>query len=213
MKSETMTVHKALCELKLLDSRIKKEIGESTFVFANKHSNTKVKGVDIGVFQDEIKSKFQSITDLINRRNAIKRAVVLSNAITKVTVCGIEYTVVEAIDMKQTGTETKKYLIQKIAIDNSRARSDCFSNNENGLEERANTYIANLYGSTDMKNTSKDAQEAYNRFVEAQTYEVVDPIGAVDVIAKLDKEINDFMTDVDAALSVSNAITTITIEY
>lgn len=213
MTTETMTIHKALCELKTLDTRIKKEIGSKPFVFANKHSNTKVNGVEIGEYKNEIVATFQSINDLINRRNAIKRAVVLSNATTHVTVCGVDYTVAEAIDMKANGLRLKRCLVAKIASDNQRARSDCFSNNENALEQRATAYIATLYGSTDMKNASKDAQDAYKAFIEAQTYEVVDPIGAVDVIEKLNKEISDFMVEVDSALSVSNAITTIEINY
>lgn len=47
MTTETMTIHKALCELKTLDSRIKKAIEGSVFVFANKHSNAKVSGKTI----------------------------------------------------------------------------------------------------------------------------------------------------------------------
>lgn len=213
MTTETMTIHKALCELKILDARILSKIGEAKFVFANKHSNTKVNGVDISEYKEEIVRTFQSINDLIDRRNAIKRAVVLSNAQTHVTICGVDYTVAEAIDMHTTGIEHKRCLVSKIASDNQRARSDCFSNNENQLEMRAQNYIQSLYGSTDMKNASKDAQEAYARFIEAQTYEVIDPIDAVDVIEKLNNEIEGFLVEVDSALSVSNAITQIEISY
>lgn len=213
MKTEKITIHKALCELKLLDARIKKEISGTEFVFANKHSNTKVKGVEIEAYKDEIVSAFQSINDLINRRNAIKKAVVQSNAVTKVTLCDAEYTVAEAIDMRKYWCEYKNRLMNKIAQDNNRARNDAFSNNENALEMRAQAYIQSMYGSTDMKNASKDAQEAYNRFIEAQTYDVVDPIGAVAVIEKLKAEIEQFTAEVDSALSVSNAITTIEITY
>jgi hypothetical protein len=43
--------------------------------------------------------------------------------------------------------------------------------------------------------------------------ELVDPIGALKVIEALDEEVTSFMTNVDAALSVSNALTKITVEY
>lgn len=75
MTTEKMTVHKALCELKTLDSRIQKAIGESVFVFANKHSNNKVSGMGIGEYSAEIKAKYQSVCDLLARRDAIKRYV------------------------------------------------------------------------------------------------------------------------------------------
>lgn len=213
MTTETMTIHKALCELKLLDSRIVKEISGTQFVFANKHANTKVAGVDIEQYKAEIVAKHQSINDLINRRNAIKKAVVQSNAVTKVTVCGVEYTIAEAIDMKQHGCSLKRKLVDKVAQDYNRSRMDAASNNENALEARAKDYITSLYGNTDMRNASKDAQEAYDNFIKAQTYDVVDPICAVDVIEKLKAEIDKFAAEVDSALSVSNALKTIEISY
>lgn len=40
MTTEKMTVHKALCELKTLDSRIQKCMQQNPFVFANKHANS-----------------------------------------------------------------------------------------------------------------------------------------------------------------------------
>lgn len=48
MTTEKMTVHKALCELKTLDSRIQKCMQQNPFVFANKHANSKVAGVSVG---------------------------------------------------------------------------------------------------------------------------------------------------------------------
>ena len=95
---EQMTVHKALAELKIIDSRIENAISGGTYVVANKHSNTKIHGVTIDEFKTQMKSDFQKVTDLIARRNAIKRAVVASNATTKVKVGNVEYTVAEAIE-------------------------------------------------------------------------------------------------------------------
>ena len=83
METQKMTVHKALCELKTMDSRIQKAIDSSPYVVVNKHSSKKINGVSIDEFCRQAKSAYQSVNDLINRRNAIKRAVVLSNATTK----------------------------------------------------------------------------------------------------------------------------------
>lgn len=44
---EKMTIHKALCELKILDSRINNAISSARFCLANKHSNEKVNGVTV----------------------------------------------------------------------------------------------------------------------------------------------------------------------
>ena len=91
MTTEKMNVHKALAELKILDDRIIKAINSVEACISNKHSNTKVKGVDIKVYTGVMKSSYDKATDLIKRREAIKRAVVLSNAVTKVTVADKEY--------------------------------------------------------------------------------------------------------------------------
>lgn len=50
MTTEKMNVHKALAELKILDDRIVKAINSVEACISNKHSNTKVKGVDIKVY-------------------------------------------------------------------------------------------------------------------------------------------------------------------
>lgn len=213
MTSEKMTVHKALCELKTLDDRIKKCINGTSYVFANKHSNTKVSGMSVAAYCGEIKSAYQRTTDLIKRRDAIKRSVVMSNAVTKVQVGGKEYTVAEAIEMKNHGIKMMQDLLKRLEYDNTRARREADENNGEMLEMRADEYVKSLYGSTDMKNASDEIKKVRADFVAAQTYEIVDPIGIKAEMDRLDKEISSFMVDIDSALSVSNALTEISIEY
>jgi hypothetical protein len=105
---EKMTLHKALAELKLLDSRITSTIRTGTYCVANKASNQKIKGVKLDEFKESMKADYASATDLINRRIAIKKAVVLSNATTKVKINDVEYTVAEAIELKNHGMEYQK---------------------------------------------------------------------------------------------------------
>ena len=54
--TETMTIHKGLSELKILDDRITDEIRETVFVVANRHSNTKINGVSIAEFAAGVKA-------------------------------------------------------------------------------------------------------------------------------------------------------------
>ena len=92
-----MSLHRALSELKTLDKRIHKQIDDSKFVGV-KHKNKKV-----NLFQDEkefireAKADYQSIIDLITRKQKIKKAIVEANANTKVTVAGKEMTIADAI--------------------------------------------------------------------------------------------------------------------
>ena len=213
MNTEKMTIHKALVELKTLDSRIGDAINESTFVLANKHSNKQYLGVPVDEHLGNLKSNFQKINDLINRRTAIKRAVVFSNATTVVNINGVEYTVAEAIEMKNHGMDFYKMLLVKMAQDYTNAKRTVEERNGDDLEERANNYIATLYGNSDMKNLSNDVQKLRNDFITAQTYDLLDPIDVEKVIEELDAKINNFFSEVDSALSVSNALTTLEISY
>lgn len=213
MTTEKMSVHKALCELKTLDSRIQKNIQQAVFVFANKHANNKISGVSIGEYSAEVKAAYQSVTDLIARRDAIKRAVTLSNASVKVVIGGKEYTVAEAIEMKNHGIPLLQLLLKKLENDNQRARREADNNNGDSLELRADEYVKSLYGNVDMKGASEEIKKVRADFIAAQTMEIVDPIGIRAEMETLEKEINDFVVEIDSALSVSNALTELTIEY
>jgi hypothetical protein len=213
MNTERMSVHKALSELKTLDDRIEKNIEGSCFVVANKHSNQKFMGMPIDELKEHMKSNYQKVTDLITRRNAIKRAVVLSNAITKVIIGGVEYTVAEAIEMKNHGIEHYALFLGHIKREYASAKREIETNNGDKLEAKADTYITTLYGNSDMKNLSEEVQSTRKDFIASQTYELIDSIGVESVIEELEKTIDEFIVDVDSALSVSNALTEIEISY
>lgn len=213
MTTETMSVHQALAELKTLDARISKAINSLDCVAAKKHSSAQVNGISVESYEKNAKAAYNRAADLINRRNMIKRAVVLSNAMTKVTVVGTEYTVAEAIDMKNHGMEKLRSLMETINASYISAQRTCNSNNGINLEARADDYIKSLYGASDSKTQSEEIEKARNTFVENQTFELVDPLNVEKIVEKLNDRIDAFMTEVDSALSVSNAITNITITY
>lgn len=217
MTNEKMTVHKALAELKIIDNRINNAIVSGTYVIANKHSNTKIHGMTIDDFKTSMKSDFQKVSDLIARRNAIKRAVVASNAVTKVKVGDVEYTVAEAIEMKNHGMEFKNTFKMYIERQYTNAKNEFDKNSGEPLERRAENYVLSV-----IQAQPKDSKMAVDsdamknlraQYIKDNTYDIIDPIVVKDVIEKLDNEISGFITEVDAALSVSNALTVLDIEY
>lgn len=213
MTTEKMTIHKALAELKLLDNRIFASIVNGTFCVANKHSNDKIKGVSVEEYKDVMKGCYDKASDLINRRNAIKRAVVLSNATTKVTINGVEYTVAEAIEMKNHGVEFDEHMLKELQTQYNRAQAEILRQNGKELEERAEKYVIGAFGTKEGKVNTDEYEKARMQFIKANTYELVDPIGILDKINALEESINAFKAEVDAVLSVSNAITEIEISY
>ena len=59
MTHEQMTVHKALAELKTIDSRIAKAMDNAHYVVAIKHSAQKINGMTVGEFIENMKSDYQ----------------------------------------------------------------------------------------------------------------------------------------------------------
>lgn len=216
MTHETMTVHKALAELKIIDDRIDSAISNVLFITAVKNGTKKINGVDVESYKETVRSSYQKANDLINRRNAIKRAVVMSNAVTKVTVAGVEYTVAEAIDMKNHGLDGMKMMLNTMVRQHRDATYNFNKHSGDALELKANEYVMNILGSqgnASDKTDVKQVQALHDSYVANNEFVMIDPIDIEKKIEDIRNRIVEFETDVDAALSVSNAVTTIDIEY
>lgn len=209
---ETMSVHKALSELKVLDSRISGSIGILEPIAIMKHSNAKIGGLSVAEWCTEAKSSYQAVRTLINRRDAIKRGVTRSNAVTMVTIGGKQYTVAEAIEMKNHGLSYLTTLCGTLTTKYASSKRMAEKENDS-LQTRADTYIKELYAGTDLKNMSTEVAAARDTFIKSQTVEIVDPIEIKNQIDELQKTIDTFTAEVDSALSESNALTNISVEY
>lgn len=209
---EKMTIHKALCELKILDSRINNAISSARFCLANKHSNEKVNGVTVEEYQETMKASYNKASDLIRRREAIKRAVVLSNAKTIVKIGEKEYTVAEAIEMNNHGIDLKLQLKNAMKKQYDSAMTAIISKNS-VVDDKATEYVVGLFGQKESKTANEEYEKARKSYIEANTMELIDPVNILEKIEALEVEIADFTTEVDSALSVSNALTEITVEY
>ena len=217
MATEKMTIHKALAELKTMDDRIAKAIRETHYVLAVKHSAEKINGMTVSNFKDKMRSGYQNVTDLIARRDAMKRAVVLSNAATKVKIGNNEYTVAEAIEMKNHGMEFKSDLLRQMNSAYTAAQNELVRNSGETLEKKSEQYVLAVIAAQPKDSKMSVDSEAMKimrqTYIDNNTYDLVDPMDIVKVMEKLDTEINEFNAEVDAALSVSNALTVIEFEY
>lgn len=215
MTKYTMTVHEGLAELKTLASRIEKELSSNQFVCNNKHANTKIDGVSVSDFATKMKSNLQKVEDLIKRRNAIKRAITKSNAVTEVTLRKdngdtVTMTVAEVIEYKNVGIQYLERLLNTLSQQYNAATREITLRNNN-LDEKADAYVASLFGS--KEGISADViTSARQSYVEANTLDLVDPNGIVDKINTLREDLDFYNTKVDAALSTSNAVTVIEFE-
>lgn len=197
-----LTVQGALIELKLLDKRITKASHEQ--VIGIIQGGELPKGFDsIEEVHKEIKASYQSAKDLIARRNALKSAIVVSNATTVVNVAGVTMTVAEAIERKTSIQYDKNLLTsyknQLAAVNNNVDRYNAT------IEQRAEDMTKAFTGGDKTK--ASEAQTFYDNFVENNKATLIDPLKLKKVIDELSEAIDTFEANVDLALSTSNAIT------
>lgn len=213
MITETMTIHEALSELKMLDKRLRQKVNRVTFCTTNKHSNSKINGKSIKDFTGEIRSEFESINALIARRAAIRNALSISNARTKVNVAGREYTVAEAIEMKATGMENLEFLLSRMANQFNACNMEVTRENGEKLRTAADAYVNGLFGSKDKSASIEDIESTRKTYIENHTLDLIDPLDLAKEIDALEDRIEKFKAEVDSKISISNATTTITVEY
>lgn len=204
---EKMLVTQGLNELKLLDSRIRKGISESTFVTSAKKSSDNVgNGLSKDDFKSNSVSSLQSICALIARRSKIKKAIIKSNACTNVVIDGKTYTVAEAIDMK-SAIEYDEDLLFTIKDQYASASRNVQRNNA-VVEEKLEKLILTGFG---KERKDKVGSDYYNAiaipFMKSNEFEIVDPIDSLNLINKKEEEISAFKSTVDSVLQVSNCTT------
>lgn len=205
-----ISITRALAELKLLDSRITRGIDTITFVACNKKSAKNVNGrVTKEEFDSSVKSSFQSITDLIERKKLIKSAIVESNAKTIVVINKKEMTVADAIERKNN-IEYEKDLLDEMKNQLRRAVSNMESRNQE-VDMKLNKLLETMLGSDNAKNVDKETNEFAVSYRNDNEYEIIDPLGIDLVIKKFEEEIENFESEVDYVLSESNTITKIVI--
>lgn len=203
------TIHRCLTELKTLDSRINKKINNFVAIGTKKGSSNKVLQTHdtIESFEANIKSEYESIKKLIENRNKIKKAVVLSNANTLVTIAGVEYTVAEAIERKNS-IELDKNLLYHLENKYNEAIQSVNKKNsimEDNLFEQESKMRENGL-------SSKDIEISTELYRKQNGWDIINPLDIKSEIAKLDESISQFLTEVDHALSTSNALTIVDID-
>ena len=219
MSVKRITLTEALAELKLLDKKINKKLRElfnndKIYVVDYKLGNEKVLRLSRKT-EDELKrdaqSELDSIKALINNRKKLKAKIAETNAITKVIIAGKEYTIVEAIERKNS-LEQEKALLNKLVAQYDFIKSRVDEINERAEEEVDRLLEAKL--SNESKNTPpEEIKKLKDILLSDKKAEFVDPLNIQKYIEELSNEIEEFERNVDVALSIVNAKTEIEIDY
>ena len=203
-----MTIHRALSELKLIDSRIDKAIGvlEPTGLMKlGKPVNGFVTKEDFG---KDVKAKYQSVVDLIDRKNSIKSAIVAANGSTDVKIGEKVMTIADAINFK-TVIAVKKRLITRLTQWHTTVKSRFIKENEevNRVALDNAKIMIGKQGDDRVKATDEDVKKIMEPFVKRNEFHLVDPLEIDKLTEILQNEVDEFEAEVDAVLSEINAIT------
>lgn len=209
----TMSVTRALAELKRIDDRIARAAGAGMFVTVSVGKDAQMKVNDTaGLSVDQAKAKIQSSFDTVNslfkERAALKAAIVKSNAATTVKIGPLEVTVAEAIEMKRS-IDSKRNLLNVMRLQQTRAQGVVAQLNAK-LEQDIDSNLKTIYGS----DKSKVDAGSYDLIAKPQKAmkeaALIDPVNIVEKIAALEEEISLVDTELDFTLSEVNAKTNIT---
>lgn len=201
------SIHRALSRLKTTDNKLKRLV-ESFQPVQIQQAEKKILGIYTkDEFSEKAKSTWQSILDLMENKKIIKTAIVKSNAEVVVKIGGREMTVADAITEKEQ-IENKKKLVEALKSIFKLTKSNLERNNvtmENNLQKLLET----SFGKDNVKTNSEDVSSMSNVFHKANEWKYVDPLNLESKITEMEKEIEDFESEVDAVLSESNARTEI----
>jgi hypothetical protein len=203
MSKQQMSVTQALPELKLLEKRIDKVMNNISDWCKVSHNGAPV---DKEKHKKETEAQLQSFMDLVKRRDAIKRAIILSNAQTKVKIGTFEGTVAEAIEYKAS-IRFKRELLDsmKNSLQNKREEYDKMKSQ---VDSRLERLLQSELGK-DVKTNPETITALTNSFRENNKVELVDPLDLASKVASLEEELDSFETNVDWVLSQANATTMI----
>ena len=203
--TSTISVTQGLAELKLLDKRLSKGLDSIDWIAVS----TKNRRVNEADLNKSASASYQSFMDLVKRRDSIKRAIVLANASTQVTI-GKKWagTVAEAIEQKSS-IKIKKLLLEDMTTSIRKVESEY----QNALEE-SNNRLDRLLTSElgkDVKTNPETIAALTASFQETNKVTLVDPLNLKTKANELESEIDAFETNVDWVLSEINGKTMITV--
>jgi hypothetical protein len=202
--TQKISITQGLAELKLLDKRITTHLKHLRWTDVSTESNR----VDAEKVKARAEAEYQSYMDLVKRRDSIKRAIVLSNATTRVKVGDWEGTVAEAIEHKGS-IDYKRRLLEsmKEQLKESRGKYEAAKSQ---LDSRLERLLQSELGK-DVKTNPDTLAALTNTFRAQNKVDLIDPLDLATKIAALEEEIVSFETNVDWVLSEANGRTTVEI--
>ena len=210
-----MLITQALDERDLLAKKIKTAINSQEFIsMRKKDAAVDYNNAPVEKITEDIKSTYQSITDMIKRYCMIIQKIAESNATTLIEVSGQKMSISAAIailkDIKN-GTYFESKLLSKLTQDFESITSAVKRNNNTVDQNKLKLLEAILAKDNSKKPTTEDT-DLVDRVNDKNYVELIDPLGITDLIADLRTRTSELQSNILTAIKISNATTIINID-
>jgi len=210
MAKKTLTVYEALQERKLIKAKLERARFTKKYITSARECDEQIDGVSIDEIKRSLKGNFDSVNQLFKNFAAYTAAINQSNAVTKVTIAGKEYTVAEAISRYQTLGAEREFL-QELTNQYNLVKNDVTNHNEKVLDpDKISEYIRNVLG--DSKKDQSLIDSTIDTYKKKNLKVLIDPNNLEEEIQKRLEELNNFIEQFHFVLTRSNATTEITVE-
>ena len=199
-----ISITQALSELKLLRKRIDTVTTHAVFTTVKRATDL----TDAAKFATQAAASYQSFKDLMRRYNALKSAIVVSNATTKVTIGGVEYLVAEAVERKRS-IEMEHNLLSTMKAQYTATQNE-YERHQLAEQQRVDRLLTTELAK-DAKTNVEVVQQLTATFLAQNKAVILDPLSLADKIAEMTRSLEDFETQVDYCLSESNGRTLVSI--
>lgn len=211
--STKISITRALATLTKVEGKIESRIDKlvPTTIALGLEAQKVIPGslVSVADFESSARADFQAVNDLILVRDKLKAAIIHSNATTTVKVGSEQMTVAEAIERKRS-IQFEELLLSRLRLAYNQAQvalKKTTTDFEGKLEASRTSYFGR-----DKAPTKEQLEVVEKPVRDSNTPSIVDPIALADQIRKLEEKIEDFKSNVDYALSESNAKTEVDFE-
>ena len=204
-----ISVARALIEIKTLEKRIEKATENLTPLGLMLGQKPEASIQSRESFEKTAKAAYQQVQALLQRRRQLKNAVVLSNASTQVNIAGEKMTVAEAIERKRSiGLE--KHFTATMWKQHT-AKLEALEGHNQKIERQLFQLLQATYAKPESEVSAEDYDKIAQPFKANNEASLIDPLKLKETLFQLEQQIEAFETEVDVALTESNARTEIEI--
>lgn len=208
-----MSVTRALAEIKRIDEKLSRLSMEGTWVGiqVGRGANATVAGSNVEATSKTIVSSWDQFQSLLKNRQELKRKIVQSNAVTQLTVSGVQMSVAETIELKKS-IESKRQLVNIMSQRYTQAINLVNAANTK-LESTIETMVSQVLGTDKNKVSQADIDTVASAQKAQKEQALIDPLEIVTKINTMKDEISVVDTELDFLLSESNARTEIEVDF